>query len=114
MTASLSSRQWAIVALTVATGLIHLVLGLGVMGGGLNPLFLLNGIGYLVLIVALYFLPQLAGQRSLVRWALLGYTAVTFLLYFAFNWPDVVAPLGLLTKAIELVLIILLWLDRKS
>ncbi|MCZ7668822.1 MAG: hypothetical protein M5U34_17280 [Chloroflexi bacterium] len=30
------------------------------------------------------------------------------------NWPDIWKPMGLIDKAIELVLIVLLWLDRKS
>lgn len=115
MKASLSSRQWVVVGLAVATAVIHLVLGLGVVGGGgASPLFILNGVGYLALIVALYFLPQLAAQRGLVRWALIGYTAVTIILYFVFNWPDIWGPVGLLDKGIELVLIILLWLDKNN
>lgn len=111
MTASLNSRRWIIVALTVVTAVIHLVLGIGLLGG-VNPLFILNGIGYLVLIVALYFIPQLAGQRTLIRWVLLGYTAVTFILYFVFNWPDIWGPAGIIDKIVELILIVMLWLDR--
>lgn len=108
----LGSLQYAIIILTVVTAVIHLVLG--VAFGEVNPLFILNGIGYLVLVVALYFVPQLAAQRSLVRWALILFTAVTFILYFVFNWPDIWGPIGLLDKAIELVLIILLWLDKNN
>jgi hypothetical protein len=110
MTSALNPKRYAIVALTVITALIHLGLGIS----PLNPLFLLNGIGYLVLIVALYFISQLAGQRSLIRWVLLAFTAITFVLYFAFNWPDIWGAIGLIDKAIELILIILLWLDRKE
>ena len=110
MTSSLNPRRYAIVALTVITALIHLVLAFNPF----NPLFILNGLGYLVLIVALYFIPQLAAQRALIRWALLGFTAITFVLYFVFNWPDIWGPLGLIDKAVELVLMILLWLDRKD
>ncbi len=110
MTSSLNPKRYAIIALAVITALIHLVLGIN----PLNPLFLLNGVGYVVLIVALYFIPQLAGRRALIRWALLAYTAVTFVLYFAFNWPNIWGPAGLIDKAVELVLIILLWLDRKE
>lgn len=109
MNLSLSTRQWVITGLVVVTALIHLGLG-----GWDNPLFIANGIGYLVLILCLYFFPQLASQRSLIRWALMGYTAVTFILYFVFNWPDIFGPMGLLDKAVELVLIILLWLDRND
>lgn len=110
MTSALNPKRYAIVALTVITALIHLGLGISLS----NPLFLLNGVGYLVLIVALYFIPQLAGQRALIRWVLLAFTGLTFILYFAFNWPDIWGAMGLADKVIELVLIILLWLDRKE
>ena len=110
MTSALNPRRYAIVALTVITALIHLALSFNPF----NPLFILNGVGYLVLIVALYFIPQLAGQRALIRWVLLAYTAVTFVLYFVFNWPDIWGPVGLFDKAVELVLMILLWLDRND
>ena len=107
MAANLTGRQKAIVGLTVATALIHIVLGF-ISGGTFLIIFLLNGVGYLGLLAALYFLPQMAGQRSMVRWALLAFTAVTFVLYFVFNWPDIWAPMGIVDKLIELVLIILL------
>ncbi len=110
MTSSLNPKRYAIVALTVITALIHL--GLGISVG--FPLFLLNGVGYLVLIVALYFIPQLAGRRALIRWVLLAYTALTVILYFVVAWPDIWSPVGLIDKAIELTLIILLFLDRKD
>src|SRR5262245_4864037 len=47
-------------------------------------LFLINGIGYLVLIGALY-LPALARYQRLVRWLLIIFAATTFILYFLFN-----------------------------
>ena len=111
MAANLSSRQKAIVGLTVVTALIHIVLGV-MSGGSFMIIFLLNGLGYLALLAGLYFLPQLAGQRSLVRWALLGFTAVTFILYFVFNWPDIWSPMGLVDKVIELILIVFLWQEK--
>jgi len=110
MTSSLNTRRYAIIALTVITAIVHLGLGFTTS----NTLFILNGLGYLVLIVALYFIPQLAAQRSLIRWVLLAYTAVTFVLYFVFNWPNIWGPAGLIDKAIELILMVLLWLDRND
>lgn len=109
--ANLSGQQKGIVALTVATALIHVVLAF-LAGGFFLVIFLLNGIGYLALLAALYFLPQMAGQRALVRWAFLAFTAVTIVLYFVFNWPDIWSPMGIVDKVIELVLLILLWLDK--
>ncbi|MBK7893730.1 MAG: hypothetical protein IPJ90_02290 [Anaerolineaceae bacterium] len=63
MAANLSGRQKAIVGLTVATALIHIVLGV-MAGGTFLIIFLLNGLGYLALLAALYFLPQFAAQRG--------------------------------------------------
>lgn len=39
-------------------------------------------------------------------------TAVTIILYFVFNWPDVWGIMGIITRLIELVLIALLLMDR--
>lgn len=110
MSASLNSRRYLIILLAVATGLIHLIV-LGFLFGGPQPLFILNGLGYLALIAALYFIPQLAGSRGLIRWVLIAYTAITLIAYFVMNWPDVWGPMGLITKAIEVVLIVLLLMD---
>src|SRR5690349_17446761 len=61
-------------------------------GGGFNimqmlplpmpVLFLLNGIGYLVLVTALY-LPALRQYQPIVRWLLILFAAVTIIMYFA-------------------------------
>lgn len=108
----LSGTQWGIVALTVITAVIHLFLGITSDMPMFLILFILNGIGYLVLIAALYFLKIFAANRNLIRYALMAFTAVTLVLYFVFNWPNVWGPIGLFDKAVELVLIILLWMDR--
>ncbi|MCP5098407.1 MAG: hypothetical protein GY943_22890 [Chloroflexi bacterium] len=108
-TVQLGSKQYIIIGLAVATALIHLILG--IMFGADGILFILNGIGYLALIVGFYFVPQLAGQRGLVRWALLGYTAVTVILYFVLT-PELLSPIGIVDKLIELGLIGLLWQEK--
>jgi hypothetical protein len=108
----LSGMQWGVVGLTAVTAVIHLFLGISSPEPMFKVLFILNGLGYLVLVAALYFLRPFAANRSLIRWALLGFTAVTIILYFVFNWPDVWGPVGLIDKAVELVLIVLLWMDK--
>lgn len=108
----MTGLRWGVVGLTVATAIIHLVLGITSDMPMFLVLFILNGIGYLALIAALYFLSMFAANRSLIRYVLMGFTAVTFVLYFVFNWPDVWGGMGIVDKAIELILIILLWLDR--
>jgi hypothetical protein len=109
-TVQLGNKQYTIIGLTVATAIIHLALGL--FSDPLNILFVLNGVGYLALLAGFYFLPQLTSQRSLIRWVLIGYTAVTVVLYFVFNWPDVWGPMGIITKVIELALIAMLWMEK--
>ena len=105
--AAMNGKRWGIVVLTVLTAVIHIALYFGAS----QFIFLLNGLGYLALLAALYFVPQLSGMRRLVRWGLIAFTAVTVVLYFLFNWPDVWNPMGLIDKAIEVVLIVLLLQD---
>ena len=113
MVANLSGRQKAVAGLTVATAVIHIILAFLNSGDTMFlVLFLLNGIGYLALLAALYFLPQMTSQRAMVRWALLAFTAITFILYFVFNWPNIWSPIGIVDKLIELALIVLLWQEQ--
>ena len=106
---SLSSQSYRIIALALLTGLIHLFLG--AQYG--DMLFILNGLGYFALVVALYLLPQLANSRSYIRWALLAYAAVTIVAYFIQNPEPLSSGFGLLTKAIEVILIVLLFLEQR-
>lgn len=113
MSATLNTRRYLIILLTVVTGLIHLVI-LGFLFGEPQILAILNGLGYLALLAALYFIPQLAGMRSLIRWALIAYAAITIILYFFLDSQPLTNPLGLVTKAMEIALIVLLWMDRSG
>lgn len=105
----LNNRVYAIIILTLATAVIHLILGFQFN----DTLFLLNGAGYVALLIALYFIPGLSdGLRNLVRWAFMLYTAVTIVLYFLMSPSPFTSALGLVDKVIELALIIFLWMDR--
>ncbi len=111
----MNGLRWGVAGLTVATAIIHLVLGIGSPEPMFKVLFILNGLGYLVLVAALYFLQPFTANRSLIRWALLGFTAVTIVMYFVFNGADAFkSAFGLADKAIEVVLIVLLFLDGRS
>lgn len=91
--------------LALATAAIHLYLGLS-FG---NTLFVLNGLGYLGLLAALQApIPQPARFRGAARWALIGYTALTVVLYFI---DDPGLTIGYVDKAIEAPLILLLLAD---
>lgn len=95
-----------IVVLTLGTAFIHLQLNFP------DPVFILNGLGYLALLAALYVpVPQLARYRSAVRWVLVGYAALTFVLWIAIGLRT---PLGYITAADEVALILLLLIETRG
>lgn len=101
-----------ILLLGVITAIVHLVV-LNVLlfaEEGISILFTLNGLGYLAMLAA-YFLPVPIFQknRGLIRWVFIGYTALTILAWIPGGSRD---QLGYGTKLVELVLILLLFLDR--
>jgi hypothetical protein len=105
----LSGLQIGIIALTIATAAIHLFVA--VIFPPMRMLFILNGLGYLALLAA-YFLPQFSSYRSIIRWLLMGFAAVTIIGYFAVNGIKS-DPLGWADKVIEIALIVLLWMDGR-
>lgn len=111
---ALGPLQYAVIVLTVLTALLHLALGMGFFQDMLGKLFVLNGLGYLALLAALYFLPQFASRRALVRWALMAFTAVTIVAYFVMNDQAWSSPPGLVDKAVEVALIVVLYLDSRG
>jgi len=103
----------AILILGLATGLIHLVILNFLMvatGSGIDLLFTLNGLGYLVLMAA-YFNPRLVPRRTYIRWLTIVYTLLTILAWVVVGdrgW------LGILTKLIETALVVCLFLDGRK
>jgi hypothetical protein len=109
MTTSRSSTDNAlragIVLLTLGTALIHLQLAFP------DPMFILNGLGYLALLAALYLpIPQIARYRNVVRWVLIGYTTLTVFLWILIGAR---IPIGYTAAAIEVALIALLLLEAR-
>jgi hypothetical protein len=105
----LGALQIGIVVLTLITAVVHFTLLFP------DPVFILNSLAYLALLAA-YFLPVPIARdnRRLVRWVYMGFVAVTILAWVAIgdkSWPA--GALGYFTKVIELVLIALLWNDRR-
>ncbi len=100
--------EGSIIALTVITAVVHLLLAFanGMPVGMLPILWLLNGIGYLVLLTALY-LPSLAIIQPYVRWVLIGYTALTVILWIVITHAAF-DPFDFTDKLVEIALIILL------
>ncbi|MCB9435219.1 MAG: hypothetical protein H6668_24925 [Ardenticatenaceae bacterium] len=109
----LGSMQYGIIVLTVLTALVHLGLSFA-MGGGLATLFILNGLGYLALMVAYFWggsiSAQLVAMRGQIRWAYIAFTAVTIIAFFIMNFGNYQLP-GLVDKLIEIILVVLLWRD---
>jgi len=93
-----------IMLLTLTTAVVHIYLW-SFPDEELRVWFLLNGISYIVLLIAFYA-PLLSAYRKLVGSALLLYTALTIVLYFFLGQPY--DALGLLTKASEMLLIVLI------
>ncbi|MCA1847656.1 MAG: hypothetical protein LC704_01475 [Actinobacteria bacterium] len=109
MTASRASTnavlRAGITVLTLATASIHLQLAFP------DPVFILNGLGYLALLAALYLpVSRLARYRNAVRWVLVGYTALTIFLWILLGART---PIGYIDKAIEITLILLLLLEAR-
>ena len=104
----LSALQIGIIVLILATAIIHLMLG--------RSLFILNGLGYLGLLAALFLpIPFLLPYRKSVHWVLMGYVALTIVLYFVFRGSQAFSnPLGLIDKTIEIILLVFLWLQRRA
>ncbi len=97
--------QIGIVVLTLGTAFIHLSLNFP------DPGFIVAGLGYLALLAALYLpVPQLAHHQNVVRWVLIGYTALAIFLWILLGERT---PIGYTDKAIEVALIVLLLLEAR-
>lgn len=110
---NLTGKHYGIILATLATAFLHLSL---LPQLGPDPIAL-NGLGYLALLAA-YFLPIPFFQQrhTLVWWALLGYTVLTFVLWIIMGdknfVPGTSSAIGYYAKAAELVLIAFLLADR--
>jgi len=123
---NLTLKHYAIILLVLATALLHLAAAVDkiLFPEGPDPLFLLNGLGYLGLLGA-YFLPIPFFQRrhKLVWGVLFGYAIVTIVAWIVI-WVglNVIAqgvPLfshdsvyGVPAKLVELTLLGFLWSDK--
>src|SRR5215207_2696670 len=94
-----------VVVLTVITAIVHLSLLFP------DPVFILNGLGYLTLLAALYLpIPRLVPYRRVVRLTLIGYATLTILLWVAIGERSL---LGYSTTADEVALVILLLIEGR-
>ncbi len=122
----LTGGQVAIIIGVLATAVLHLAAAFDriLFPDGPDPLFALNGLGYLGLLGA-YFLPIpfFQGRHKLVWWALFVYVIITIVAWLII-WVgiNVIANgvpffghdsvYGVPAKTIEIVLLFLLWQDK--
>jgi hypothetical protein len=108
----LSGADIGIIILTVATAAIHF--SRAIADPEIRVLFILNGLGYLALLCAIYLpIPWLAGRRKIARRLLIGYAALTIILWGVWvAMSGEATALGMLDKLIEIALIGLLWARR--
>lgn len=107
--------QIGIIAAALITAFIHIYINVTTQGF----LFILNGLGYLALTVLLFLPPTTVNRfvpgsltrsyRSIVRWVFIGYTLLTILLWVMMGTRSTLAYVDKIT---EVVLVVLLWLDR--
>src|SRR5919107_5307907 len=94
-----------VVVLTLMAAVVHLSLLFP------DPVFILNGIGYLTLLAALYLpITRLVPYRRAMRWTLIGYAALTILAWVAIGERTL---LGYSTTAEEGALIALLLIEGR-
>jgi hypothetical protein len=94
-----------VVALTLMAAVVHLSLLFP------DPVFILNGIGYLALLAALYLpVARLVPHRRAVRWTLIGYATLTILAWVAIGERTM---LGYSTTAGEVALVLLLLVEGR-
>ncbi len=110
----IGALQIGILLLILATANAHLYLG-GQPDEDLRTWFLLNGLGYLVLLLA-FFLPQFMPIHRLIRWALLGYATLTIILWFFFGSLSEgrLDPFDAVVKTVEIALVVLLLIDNRQ
>jgi hypothetical protein len=95
----------AIIVLALGTALTHISLLFP------DPVFILNGLGYIGLVAALYApFALLDPWRTQIRWALIGYTLLTITLWVAFGLRE---PIGYLNKLNELLLLAALIVEQR-
>lgn len=101
----------AIIALTVATAIIHFRQAFAFLVPDI--LFVLNGLGYLTLLAALCLpIQRLSGYKSIIRFALIGYTALTIVAWLVIT-GGYGTQIAYIDKAIEVVLIVMLLIEDR-
>jgi hypothetical protein len=122
----LTARRSAIVFLVLLTAVLHLLAAFDrqLFPEGPDPLFILNGLGYLGLLGAFILpIPFLRQQHRLVWWALFVYVIITIVAWIAI-WVGINvigngvpffsrdSLYGVPAKIAEVILLFLLWREK--
>ena len=115
---SKSTLRIAVIALTLITAVIHLFLAVTSFGDPtmqtLSVLWLLNSIGYVVLLGGVLGITPILGEnKNLAHYALMGFAAITIVAYFLMSGVLSGEPIGVLgpvDKVDEVLLIVATYL----
>lgn len=124
----LTAKQVGIALTAFVTAILHLAAALDrtLFPAGPDPLFILNGVGFLGLLGAYVLpIPFFQKKHNWVRWVLIGYAVLTILAWIFIYVIQYVmiggtpffsrdAVYGIPAKIAEALLIAFLWSDRKS
>jgi len=107
----------AILVMGLFTGIVHLFIlplrGLNALED-IDYLFILNGLGYIVLLVVFFTNRAFdRGRTPLLHYAFLAYAFATILAYFAMGGPPYDDKLAWVTKLDEVLLIVTVVLDMR-
>ena len=113
-----STLRIAIIVLTLITAIVHLALAImditGGHIGGLTYAFIANGLGYIVLLAALFMdVPYFRNHRDVAHWLLIAFAGVTLIGYFVMNGFQF-GPAAIIAKAAEVLLIIATFLHMRA
>jgi hypothetical protein len=120
----MNKANWrlTIIVLTLFTAVVHLLLGIAQVAGGMmgGVMFLLNTAGFLGLLALLlgwlpFSVPVLSDNKDLQYYTFIAFSALTIVAYFAVNGGQSFSnPVGLVTKTVEALLIISLWMHKQA
>jgi len=118
----LSLYQKIVTGLTVFTALSHIIYSYGwdsqILGINLGVWFVVNGLGYLILVYALYFGGHFKENNELIRYLLASWTFGSILAWALFhtrsNRYDTLLDPSLINKSVEVLILVFLYLDQRN
>jgi hypothetical protein len=105
-----SLQRGLIVVLAAITAVVHLWLGIGgLLNGDFSlVMFVLNGLGFIGLLAAMFVpgIPIFSTRRKLAGYLMIGFVALTFILFFVVNGFSYWNAAAVIAKLAELLLIV--------